>query len=347
MLPPINPEHEMPMNIAALRHAMLATALLLGGFVQPADAAEAVSFRLDWSLSGYHLPFYWAKEKGYYAAENLDVDIKEGAGSGKTVALMAGQQDDIGLADFMLMTVGAAKGMKIKGLFSVVQDGAWAVISHADKPVKKPEDLIGRTVATTADHKAMLDLLLAANKIPQDKVTIQVTGAATRNTVFVNGQVDSFISVVIGSPLDLVVRAQQGKGKPVNFMPFADFGIAPMGQGIFAHERTIAEKPEMLRRFVRASARALEDIAKPENFEEAVNVAMRLSGARDERRESVKLQWLETVPRLRTKNTAGHPYGWMSEKDWAVSVDILLKTGQLEKPIPTSGLYTNDFVPTK
>jgi NitT/TauT family transport system substrate-binding protein len=320
--------------------------LLLASFLQPAGAADAVSFRLDWSLSGYHLPFYWAKEKGYYAAENLDVDIKEGAGSGKTVALMAGQQDDIGLADFMLMTVGAAKGMKIKGLFSVVQDGAWAIISHADKPIKKPEDLIGKTVASTADHKAMLDLLLAVNKIPQDKVTTQVTSAATRNTVFVNGQVESFVSVVIGSPLDLVVRAQQGKGKPVYFMPFADFGIAPMGQGIFAHERTIAEKPEMLRRFVRASARALDDIAKPENFEEAVNVAMRLSGAREDRRESVKLQWLETVPRLRTKNTEGRPYGWMSEKDWAVSVDILLKTGQLEKPIPVHGLYTNDFVPT-
>jgi NitT/TauT family transport system substrate-binding protein len=177
-------------------------------------------------------------------------------------------------------------------------------------------------------------------------VKIQVTSPATRNTVFVNGQVDSFISVVIGSPLDLVVRAQQGKDKPVHFMPFAEFGIAPMGQGILAHERVIAEKPEMLRRFVRASARALNEVAKPESTEDAVNIAMRLSGARDERRESVKLQWLETVPRLRTKNTEGHPYGWMSDKDWAVSVDILLKTGQIDKPIPTSGLYTNDFVPT-
>ena len=118
----------------------------------------------------------------------------------------------------------------------------------------------------------MLDLLLAINKIPADKVKIQVTSPATRNTVFVNGQVDSFISVVIGSPLDLVVRAQQGKDKPVYFMPFADFGIAPMGQGLLAHERFIAEKPDMLRRFVRASAKALNEIVKPENTEEAVDV---------------------------------------------------------------------------
>jgi NitT/TauT family transport system substrate-binding protein len=324
----------------------VAAAIFLGALLKPAGAADPVSFRLDWTLSGYHLPFYWAKEKGYYAAENLDVDIKEGAGSGKTVALIAGQQDDIGLADYMFMSVGVAKGMKLKGIFGEVQDGAWAIISPADKPIKTPQDLIGKSVATTADHKSMLDLLLAINNVPPDKVQIQVTSPATRNTVFVNGKVDSFISVVIGSPLDLVVNAQQGKGKPVYFMPFSDFGIAPMGQGLIAHERTIATKPDMLRRFVKASARALNDVVKPENTEEAVNVAMRLSGAREERRHSVKLQWLETVKRLRTKNTEGHPYGWMSDKDWAVAVDILMKTKQLDKPVPTDSLYTNEFVPT-
>ena len=229
------------MTLIALHRTAVAAAILLGTLATPAGAVDAVSFRLDWTLSGYHLPFYWAKDKGYYAAENLDVDIKEGAGSGKTVALLAGQQDDIGLADYMFMSVGAAKGMKLKGIYSIVADGAWAIISHADAPIKAPQDLIGRTVATTADHKAMLDLFLALNKIPADKVTAQVTSPATRNTVFVNGQVDSFISVVIGSPLDLVVRARQGKDKPVYFMPFADYGIAPMGQGLFVNERMLAD----------------------------------------------------------------------------------------------------------
>jgi NitT/TauT family transport system substrate-binding protein len=337
------------MTLFRSRRAILAmaAALLCGAPALPAQAADSVSFRLDWSLSGYHLPFYWAKQKGYYAAENLDVDIKEGAGSGKTVALMAGQQDDIGLADYMLMTAGAAKGMKIKGLYAVVQDGAWAIISNADKPIKKPEDMIGKKIATTADHKAMLDLLLALAKIPADKVSIQVTSAATRNTVFVTGQVDGFISVVIGSPLDLVVRAQQGKGKPVHFMPFADFGIAPLGQGVIAHEQVIATKPDLLRRFIRATDRAVYDIVKPENIDAAVDAGMKLSGASEERRASVKVQWQETIPRLHTKNTEGQPYGLMSDKDWEVSVDVLLKTDKIDKPLPVKDLYSNDFVPKK
>jgi NitT/TauT family transport system substrate-binding protein len=335
----------MPMR-ASTRRTLLAISILLAGGL-PARAADPVGLRLDWTLSGYHLPFYWAKQRGYYAAENLDVEIKEGAGSGKTVALLAGQQEDIGLADYMFMTQGAAKGMKLKGIFGVVQDGAWAIISHADAPIKTPADLVGKTVATTADHKAMLDLFLDINKIPRDQVRAQVTSPATRNTVFVNGQVDSFVSVVIGSPLDLVVRANQGKDKPVHFMQFAQFGIAPLGQGVFVNERMLAAKPDMLRRFVRATARALDEIAKPENADAAVEAAMRLSGARDERRESVRLQWMETIPRLRTANTQGHVYGWMSEKDWAASADILVRTGQLDKPIPAASLYTNEFVPTK
>jgi NitT/TauT family transport system substrate-binding protein len=337
------------MMISSLRTACVAgaLALLCGSVVpnQPAAAADAVSLRLDWTLTGYQLPFFWAKQKGYFTAENLDVDVKLGGGSGKTVSLMAGQQDDIGFADYMLMAAGVAKGMKLKGVYGVVQNGAWAVISLAESPIKTPQDLIGKSVAVTADHKALLDLVLAANKIPPEKVSIRVTSAATRNTVFVNGQVDSFVSIVIGSPLDLVVRARQGKGKPLHFMPFEDFGVAPLGQGVLVHEQTIAQKPALLRRFLRATARALNEITNKELFEAAVDNAMQLSGTSADRRDSVLLQWQEAIPRMRTKNTAGKPYGWMSEADWQEASDILLKTGTIDKPLPPRNFFTNEFLP--
>lgn len=317
------------------------------GHGSQAQSADAVSLRLEWRLSGYHLPFYWAKEKGYYEAENLTVDIKEGAGSDQTINLIAGRQDDIGLADYMLMAAAAAKGMRLKGIFAVVPNGAWAVVSHEDKPIKKPADLAGKSIASTAGHKSIFDLLLAANKIPPDQVRVQVTSAATRNTVFVNGQVDGFVSVVIGSPLDLVVRAKHGKGKPIAFMPFEDFGVAPMGQGLVVHERTLAERPDMLRRFIRATARGFAETLKEENLDEAVDIAMRHSKASEERRESVRLQWVETFPRLQTEHSKGKPIGWTADKDAEATLDILLKTGRMEKPVPVQDLFTNDFVPTQ
>jgi len=325
--------------------AMAALVCVLGTATPPAAAADAVTLRLEWRLSGYHVPFYWAKEKGYYAAENLDVDIKEGAGSGVTVSLISGRQDTFGFADYMLMAASAAKGMKVKGVYALIQNAAWAIVSHADKPIKTPQDMIGKSIAMTADHKAMFDLFLSVNKIDPAKVKVQVTSPATRNTVFVNGQVDAFLSVVIGSPLDLVVRARQGKGKPVHFMQLEDYDVAPLGAGIVVHDQTVAEKPDMIRRFLRATARGLADTLKPENFDEGVDIAMRMSKASEERRESVKLQWIESLPRLRTRNTMDKPYGWTADKDADLTIDILVKTGRIEKPLPAKNFYLNDFVP--
>jgi NitT/TauT family transport system substrate-binding protein len=336
------------MKVLSRGAAVLAAALALTvGLLAPrqADAADKVSFRLEWRLTGYHLPFYWARAKGYYAAENLDVDIKEGAGSGKTVGLIGGQQDDIGLADYLIMAGMAAKGMKVKAVYGIVQNGTWAIVSYADKPIKKPQDMIGKSIAMTADHKAIFDLLLRVNKIDPDKVKVQITGAATRNTVFVNGNVDGFLSVLVGSPLDLVVRAQHGKNKPIVFMPVEDFGVAPMGQGLIAHEQYIATKGDVLRRFLRASTRGFKDLVKKENVDEATDIALKAAKASEERRESVKLQWLETIPRLHTKNSQGQPLGWIADKDAQETLDVLVKTGTLDKAPPIASLFTNDFVP--
>jgi NitT/TauT family transport system substrate-binding protein len=314
-------------------------------FASPTFAADPLSLRLDWTLSGYHMPFYWAKDKGYFADVGLDVDIKMGAGGDKTASLIDGKHDDIGLGDYTAMAPGIAKGMKIRGVYSLVQTGAWAVISLEENPVRKPQDLVGRSVALTAGHKAIFDLMLNINNVPTDTIKYNITSPATRNTTFVNGQVDSFVSVVIGSPLDLVVRAREGKGKPVYFMPFSDFGVAPFAQGVMAHEDLIASNPDLIKRFLAATARAQKDVAKPENVDEAVDIALRLSETNVDRRASIGLQWAETVTRFHTPNSQGKPLGWMSDKDWDNVVTILVKTGGMEKPLPAETFYTNALLP--
>ena len=327
----------------------LVAALVLStaGPTGTARAADKVSMRLDWKLVGYQLPFFWAKEKGYYAKEGLDVDIKLGAGSGKTINLIGGQQDDIGFADYMLTAVAASKGMKVKGIMGVIQEGAWAVISFADKPIKTPQELIGKSIAMTADHKPLFDLLLSINRIPADKVSVKIVSPATRNTVFANGNVDGFVSIVIGSPLEFVVRAKAGKGKPVHFMPFEKFGLSPLGQGVITNDQYITAKPAVLEKFVRASSKAFTEVMKPENHDAAVAIGLKLSETTPNAAAAVKLQLLESIPRFGTENTKGKPFGWMSEKDWAKSVDILVQTKKVDKPFPAQNLYTNKFIPQK
>lgn len=245
----------------------------------------------------------------------------------------------------MISVNSIAKGMAIKSVFVVVQEGGNAIVSWADKPMKTPRDMMGRSVAAVADQKTTLELLLSLNKVPLDSVTLRVVSVAARNQVFYQHQVDGIVSTVIGSPMDMVVAAREGRGPPIHIMPFSDFGIRSLNIGVVAHNDTIASNPDLVRRFLRASVRGLKDITNEALADEATDAAMRLSGAPSVRRESVKLQWLATLPRLRTELSRDKPLGWTAEADWKNCVDLLVKTEQMDKPVAPGLLYTNDFVP--
>src|SRR3954449_5732770 len=77
--------------LTCLAVASCLTIPLAGGAV----AAETVKikFTLDWKLQGLHAWFYWAKTKGYFAAENIDVTIDQGEGSAAVTRVMSGAYD--------------------------------------------------------------------------------------------------------------------------------------------------------------------------------------------------------------------------------------------------------------
>ena len=332
-----------PLSLTRRSLAALAGASALTSPVRAAPLSPA-TLRMDWALSGYQLPFYWAKKKGYYEAEGIDLEIKDGAGSAKATQLVSSKEDTFGLADAMVTVNSIAKGMRLKSILMVVQEGGSAIVSWDEKPMRSPQEMVGRSIAAAADQKPLIDLLLAVNKIPADRVTVRVVSMQARNTVFYQHQVDGIVSVVIGSPMDMIVAAKEGKGAPVYLMPFSDFGIRSMATGAIAHDDTIAGKPELVRGFTRASLKAMAEINNEQTADAATDIAMELSKAPANRRESVKLQWLATLPRLRTQYSKDKPLGWTAAEDWDACVDLLVKTEQLPAAVPASSLYTNAFI---
>ena len=316
-----------------IRRRDLLTAAGIAALPATAHAADKATLRMDWALSGYQVPFYWAKSKGYYEAESIDLEIADGAGSAKSAQLVSAKQDTFGLVDAMVTVNSIAKGMAIKSIFVIVQDGGSAIVSWADKPMKTPQDMQGHSVAAAADQKSTLELLLSLNKVPIESVTLRVVSVAARNQVFYQHQVDGIVSTLIGSPMDMVVAAREGRGAPVYMMPFSDFGIKSLSTGVVAHDDTIANNPDLVRRFLRASAKGLKEITNEAMADEATDAAMRISGAPEVRRSSVKLQWLATLPRLQTEATKSKPLGWTADADWTNCVDLLVKTEQMDKPV--------------
>lgn len=308
----------------------------------PAVAAEKATLRLDWHLVGYHLPFFWAHAKGYYAQEGIDLTIGEGSGSGATVQIMAGNHDTFGHADAIPIAIGVAKGMPIKAVAAPLQAMVWAYVSYEKTGIKSPRDLIGKSIAIVAAHKSFHDLFLEQHGIRPDQVTLRVVSAQTRNVLLAEKRVDAFLSIIIGSPLDFVVQEKKG-GDKVSFLRFADWGIHTLGYAIMVHNQTLAGKPQMIRGFLRATRRAWQEV--PHNVDEAIRIAVKYSAKGAGHEEAIKLGFQESLKMLQSSNARGKPWGWMAPADWEATQNVLLKTKQIEKAIPLDQYYTNALLP--
>ena len=324
-----------------LRLFVLAAVLgALGASV--AAAGDKATLRLDWNLGGYHLPFYWAHAKGYYEREGIDLAIGEGTGSGATVQIMAANKDTFGHADTTLMANGVAKGMPLRSVASPLQQNPWAYVSYETSGIRTPKDLIGKSIAIVANHKPLHDLFLERNGIPADRVTLRVVSAQTRNVLLAEKKVDAFFSIIIGSPLDFVVKEKQG-GDKVSFLRLSDFGVTTLGYSIMVHTQTLAEKPGLIKGFLRATRRGWEEV--PQNLDEAVRIAVKYSPRGEGHEEAVKLGFEESLKMVRSAARAGKPWGWTSPADWESTQAVLLKTNQIEKAIPLDQYYTNALLP--
>ncbi len=311
------------------------TALSASSFAAP----DKVTLRLDWTITGYHLPYYWAVKKNYYRDEGLDVEIAPGAGSQQTINLVAGGHDNFGIADYSLLAVSVARGMKVKAIYGVIQDDAWSIYSHAGKEIAKPSDLSGTSVVCVVDHKPLLDLLLKINKIDPSTVQIRTVNPATRNTVFVQGAADGLLAISIGFQTTL--------GKDTKRMSMGAFGVNMLGQGLIVNEDFMKANPDVVRRFVKATSRAFNDLIDKRNYEEGVRIALAASGSSDMQADLARLGWIDTVARLHSKSTRDMPIGWTNESDWIDTENVLRETGRLGEFIPPARLFSNEFISKK
>jgi NitT/TauT family transport system substrate-binding protein len=304
-----------------------------------AFANDQVTLRLDWTFEGEHLPYVWALDQGYYAAEGIDAKILEGRGSGNTAQLVGAKSDTFGEADAARAALARGQGAPLKVVAVFIQRSEGTVVSYASSGLNKPADLIGKKVATSpgSSSTVLFQTMLSASNIPASKIDIINVESTAKTASLLQHRVDA-ITGLMGDECMLV--KQKSPGEKITCMPMADFGVKALGAGLIVNDDTIKQNPDLVRRFVQATAKGWAEAAK--DPAKAAAIGKKHFPLADEK--TLQAQFETIIPLVYTPNSAGHPIGWMAPADWHDTIDTLRSFMGLTSTAPATDYYTNEFI---
>jgi NitT/TauT family transport system substrate-binding protein len=308
---------------------------VLVAFSSAAWSQDKVSFRLNWYLGGLHVPFYYGKDRGLYAAEGIDLTINEGRGSANTVQVVAAGSDTFGLADSSSVILTASKGADVKSVMSLLNSTGFAVISMASSGIRTPKDLEGKRLAVSpGDPLGQLFMALAAvNKLDTSKISMVQVDPAAKVVSVLEKKADA----LLGGADDQFFLIKQRGIEPAA-LRFADHGANIVGMTVLTKTELIKSKPDLVRRFVRASAKSWEEAKK--NPGAAVDAALKVKP--DLNRQSTLDQLMVDIELLDSKNSRGQ-IGVGAQADWDQTLQLLRQYRGLETREPWTTFHTNEF----
>lgn len=277
-------------------------------------------------------PYYVAKEKGYFAAEGIDLELDykfETDG----VKLVAANELPFSVVSGEQVVLARAQGLPVKYIAQWYRTFPIAVFSAKDKNIVKPDDLKGKTVGLPGFFGATYVGWMAfanANGLGEDDVKLQEIGF-TQAAAVQQGKVDAAVGYIVNEP---IVLAQNGF--PVNVFSVGE-QVNMVANGLLTNETVIKEKPALARGMVNALLKGIRDtIADPG---EAMQIATKyVEGLKAD--DAVQKQVLLATVEL----MKGEPLGVSSPEAWENTQATLLSMGQIKAKMDVNSFFTNEFV---
>jgi putative hydroxymethylpyrimidine transport system substrate-binding protein len=264
--------HSLRISGAALAASAMAAVALLAGCsaAEPAAVPAAatatsdvalsemthVTLLLDYFVYGAHAGVYEALEKGYYADNNIDLEIIVPNDPVASLKFVQAGQADIGFASPLDLVSLVSQDSEYSAFMSLVGGNLEGMAVLASAGIDSPADLEGKTVGTSGSvsHNAMARAQIEGAGGDPDAVEMITVGSGFMQYL-VDGQVDAVVSFKPD------VAAAEAAGEDVTFLPVGqDGGLAFPSIVVYANNDTISGDPEMIAAFVDATVKGYEDL---------------------------------------------------------------------------------------
>ena len=334
--------------IRYLRFLVLAASLAVPFPGTAAIAAPLkIKFTLDWKIQGMHAWYYWAKAKGYFAAENLDVTIDQGEGSAATVTRVMSGAYDAGFGDINAIIQNSATrpGEVPIMVYMIYNRAPFALLTKVNGPIKSLKNLEGSKLGSPAGGASLklLPLLAKANGVDYGKIDITQVSPNLQEQMLLQGQVDS-VAVFSATSYVNLLSLKLDPDKDFRWMFYSDFGIDLYSNGIMVSPKLAKDHPDAVKGLLRAINRSLkETVENPDAAIEVLAAEEPLIRKDFERRRLLYVyKNLIDTPEVRELGL-----GDVSDARLTSAISIIATSFELSRTPASSEVFDRSFLPAK
>ena len=313
-----------------------AARLLIGalalGLAGIAHAQDKLVVLTTWFAQAEHGGFYQAIASGIYKKHGLEVAIRMGGPQVNGMQLMMAGQADMHMGyDFQVLK-SLEQGLTPVTVATSFQHDLQGVMTHED--VKSLAGLKDKTILVAGTGTTYW--------WPWLKAKYGYTDAQMRPYTF-NLQpffADPNIAQQAFASSEPYQAAQ--KGVKANFLLLADDGYPPYTQAMTTTQKTVAEKPEMVARFVKATIEGWKSFM--ENPAPALEEIKKANPNMTDGQIAYGMQKLRDLKVVSGGDAAKMGIGIMTDERWKKTADFMVASGLLKPTTDYKKAYTTQFV---
>lgn len=207
---------------------------------------EQVKLQLKWKHQFQFAGYYAAQAKGFYADENLKVDIAEGGFDLSATDIVVANQAQYGIGDSEIL-LDFANGKPLVVLGAIFQHSPYILLSLQESNIQSPSDLVGKRVMVGENQGAKEFKAMIKNEgIPLDKINFVPQSWQLQDLI--NHKVD-----VISAYFSFEPNLLRAQGIEPNIMHSINYSIDFYGDTLFTSRQELQANPKRVAAFLKAS----------------------------------------------------------------------------------------------
>ncbi|SCZ55546.1 putative hydroxymethylpyrimidine transport system substrate-binding protein [Epibacterium ulvae] len=256
----------------------------------PAFAADEMTLILDWFVNPDHGPIIIAQENGYFAEQDLEVEVIAPADPADPPKMAAAGRADLAISYQPQLHLQVAEGLPLKRVGTLVATPLNCLLVLEDGPIQNISDLKGKKIgfSVAGVEEALLGSVLGTHGVSMDDIEL-VNVNWSLSPSLMSGQVDA----VIGAFRNFELNQMEIEGVGGKCFYIEEEGLPSYDELIYvANPETM--DTDMLRRFMAATEKATQYIVNhPQKSWEI------FSGTSPELQDQLnEMAWADTLPRF-------------------------------------------------